>query len=104
MRRGTRRVLPSVLGVLVVAIGFPLGSPSPAAAVSSNLVISQVYGGGGNSSPAASHTHDFIEIFNRGATAASLNGLSLQYASATGTGFFGANSGQVTDLPNVSLA
>ncbi len=34
------------------------------AAVSPNVVISQVYGGGGNSG--APFTHDFIELFNRG--------------------------------------
>ncbi|MBK9050751.1 MAG: hypothetical protein IPL78_07495 [Chloroflexi bacterium] len=36
----------------------------PAQAVSPNIVISQVYGGGGNSG--ATYTHDFIELFNRG--------------------------------------
>ena len=66
-----------------------------------NLVISQVYGGGGNAN--ASYTHDFIEIFNRSATSVPLNGMSLQYASATGTGNFGVNSGQLTELPSISL-
>ena len=32
--------------------------------VSQDIVISQVYGGGGNAS--ATYTHDFIELFNRG--------------------------------------
>ncbi|MGE3957057.1 MAG: PxKF domain-containing protein [Vicinamibacterales bacterium] len=68
---------------------------------SANFVISQVYGGGGNSG--ATFTNDFVQVFNRGASAASLNGLSIQYASATGTGNFGANSGQLTVLPNVTL-
>jgi uncharacterized protein len=66
------------------------------------LVISQVYGGGGNSG--APYTHDFVEVFNRGDAPVSLAGLSIQYASATGTGNFGANSGQLTELPNVTLA
>ena|GEM_PF-281273 len=65
------------------------------------LVISQVYGGGGNSG--ATYTHDFVEIFNAGNVAASLNGLSLQYASATGTGNFGSSGTQLTELPDVSL-
>lgn len=52
-------------------------------AASSGLVISQLYGGGGNSN--APFTNDFIEIFNRGNTPVSLSGLSLQYTSATGT-------------------
>lgn len=46
------------------------------------VVISQVYGGGGNSG--AKYTHDFIELFNRGSQAVTLKGHSLQYASATG--------------------
>lgn len=47
------------------------------------VVISQVYGGGGNSG--AKYTHDFIELFNKGSQAVTLKGHSLQYASATGT-------------------
>jgi len=61
------------------------------------LVISQLYGGGGNSG--ASYTNDFIEIFNRGNTAVSLNGLSVQYSAATST----SGSFSVTALPNISL-
>ena len=49
-------------------------------------------------------THDFIEVFNRGPAGAPLNGMSLQYAAATGTGNFGANAGQLTELPDVTLA
>jgi uncharacterized protein len=60
------------------------------------IVISQVYGGGGNSG--APFNRDFVEIFNSGTVTANLNGLSIQYASATGTGNFGANSGQVVAL------
>lgn len=48
------------------------------------VVISQLYGGGGNSG--ATFRNDFIEIFNRGATTVDLAGWSVQYASATGTG------------------
>ena len=76
-------------------------SAFPVLAVSPNIVISQVYGGGGNTG--APYTHDFIELFNRGAAAASLSGMTLQYASATGTGNFGASSTQLTDLPAVTL-
>jgi hypothetical protein len=61
------------------------------------LVISQIYGGGGNTS--ATYTNDFIEIFNRGNTAVSLNGMSVQYAPATGT----TGTYSVTTLPNVTL-
>ena len=72
-----------------------------AGAVSANLVVSQVYGGGGNTG--APFNADFIEVFNRGSSPASLSGMSLQYASATGTGNFGANAGQLTELPDVTL-
>jgi predicted extracellular nuclease len=70
-------------------------------AISSTLVISQVYGGGGNSN--APYTHDFVELYNRSSSAVSLGGLSIQYASATGTGNFGASTTQLTELPNVTL-
>lgn len=66
-----------------------------AAAASSQVRISQIYGGGGNSG--ATYTNDFIEIFNSGATPALLAGWSVQYASSTGT------SWQKTDIPNVTL-
>jgi len=52
------------------------------------LVISQIYGGGGNSG--ASFTHDFIEVFNRGTTIVDLAGWSVQYLSATGSGSWSA--------------
>lgn len=70
-------------------------------AASPNIVISQVYGGGGNSG--AAFTHDFIELFNRGNVPVSLAGWSLQYTSATGTGNFGANATLITELPAVTL-
>jgi DNA/RNA endonuclease G (NUC1)/fibronectin type 3 domain-containing protein len=53
-----------------------------------DVVISQVYGGGGSGSPA--YANDFVELFNRGASTADLSGYSIQYGSATGV--FG-NSG-----------
>jgi len=56
-----------------------------------DVVISQVYGGGGNSG--APFTHDFIELFNAGVTPVNLTGWSVQYQSAAGTGTW-----QVTPL------
>ncbi len=60
------------------------------------LVISQVYGAGGNSG--ALFNRDYVEIFNRGTGTADLNGLSIQYASATGTGNLGSSAGQLVAL------
>jgi endonuclease G len=72
------------------------------AAPSPNVVISQVYGGGGNAG--ATYQNDFIELHNRGNTTVALTGWSVQYASSTGTGNFGGQASQITELPNVSLA
>nr|WP_238346092.1 Calx-beta domain-containing protein [Luteimonas saliphila] len=72
-----------------------------AAHAQAQVVVSQVYGGGGNSG--APYTNDFVELFNRGSEPASLSGLSLQYASATGTGNFGAGSSQIVVLPAATL-
>ena len=63
-------------------------------AVSPNLVISQVYGGGGNSG--ATYTHDFIEVFNRGLAVVDTTGMSVQYGSTTGN--LGPNASQITPL------
>ena len=56
--------------------------PQPSNSV---IVISQVYGGGGNTG--APWQNDFVELFNRGTSAVNLGGWSLQYASATGSGW-----------------
>ncbi|MFN7965316.1 MAG: CehA/McbA family metallohydrolase [Acidobacteriota bacterium] len=59
----------------------PITITSPGCAA--QVVISQVYGGGGNSG--ATYRNDFIELFNRGGQPQSLAGWSVQYASSTGT-------------------
>ncbi|HEX3282321.1 MAG TPA: lamin tail domain-containing protein [Pyrinomonadaceae bacterium] len=58
------------------------------------LVISQVYGGGGNTS--ATYTNDFVEIFNRGTTTVdfSVTPYSVQYAAATSN--FSTNKTNIT--------
>ena len=48
-----------------------------------HLVISQVYGGGGNTG--ASYKNDFVELFNPTGATVSLASYSIQYASAAGT-------------------
>lgn len=47
----------------------------------STVVISQIYGGGGNTG--ATYTNDFIELFNRSASAVDIAGWSIQYANAS---------------------
>ncbi|HWU89289.1 MAG TPA: lamin tail domain-containing protein [Kofleriaceae bacterium] len=60
-----------------------------------HLVISQVYGGGGNSG--APLANDFVELHNPGPTSLSLAGMSVQYASAAGTSWL------VTALPSLTV-
>lgn len=64
-------------------------------AFAAGVVISQIYGGGGNSG--ATLKNDFIELFNAGSSPVSLAGWSVQYASATGV------SWQVTPLASITL-
>jgi len=59
-------------------------------ASTSGVVISQVYGAGGNSG--APLSNDYVELFNAGTAAVDVTGWSVQYASAAGTGTFAANS------------
>jgi len=67
------------------------------------VVISQIYAGGGSSTGSPSYTRDYVEIFNRGASAVNIGGYSIQYASATGTTIV-ASSGTVVIPAGVSLA
>ena len=59
--------------------------PPPPPPVTSTVVISQLYGGGGNTG--ATYHNDYIELYNRSAATVDLSGWSLQYASATGSGW-----------------
>lgn len=69
-----RIVRRTALGVLLLC-GFGVAQ--------AQVVISQVYGGGGNSG--ATLKNDFIELRNNGSSAVSVDGWSVQYASATGS-------------------
>ena len=63
--------------------------PGTGLAVSSTIVISQVYGGGGNAG--ATLKNDFIELYNLGSTTVDVSGWSVQYASSAGTSWFRTN-------------
>ena len=89
----SRRFVALFLALSLIAVAIPqrfIKLIPTAQAASPNVVISQVYGGGGNAG--ATLRNDFIELFNRGTTTVSLAGWSVQYASSTGT------SWQVTPL------
>lgn len=66
--------------------GFTTSSPN---LCDGSLVISQVYGAGGLGG--AAYRNDFVELHNRGTAAASVAGMSIQYASATGTNWLVTN-------------
>ncbi|WP_409177630.1 chitobiase/beta-hexosaminidase C-terminal domain-containing protein [Brevibacillus fortis] len=117
-KRGSSSRWPKLALIAAVMMGtvLPTGwMPQAKAARADHVVISEVYGGGGNSG--AHYKNDFIELYNPTETAVSLVGWSVQYAGATGTnwnktdltgsiapyGFYliqqAAGSGGVADLP-----
>jgi hypothetical protein len=79
----------ALLLVAVVAAAGAYAVPS-ARGASPDLVVSQVFAGGGNAG--APYANDFVELFNRGSSAVDVSGWTIQYASASGT------SWQVTPL------
>ena len=63
---------------------------------SAQIVINEVYGGGGNAGTTLKN--DFVELINRGSSSATISGATLQYASA-------ANPfTQYHALPDITLA
>src|SRR5215813_7086575 len=86
-----RTSLPAAIALTVQSI-TPTPTPNPLAGT---VVISQVYGGGGNTG--ATLKNDFIEIINHTDTAVNLSGWSVQYFSATDQIW------QVTPLTNFML-
>ncbi|MBG0817664.1 ExeM/NucH family extracellular endonuclease [Planomonospora sp. ID82291] len=87
--RALSRAFAALAAVGVTAAGVATLTTTPALAAPGTVVISQVYGGGG--SGGAPFANDFVELFNRSAAPVSLDGWSVQYGSATGTGTFGSN-------------
>jgi predicted extracellular nuclease len=76
-----RTSLPSLLVFALLAVCSVAGF----AQTPTHVVISQVYGGGGNSG--STYKNDFIELFNPTTTAVNLTGYSVQYASSAGTSY-----------------
>jgi hypothetical protein len=66
-------------------------------AFAGGVVISQIYGGGGNTG--ATLKNDFVEIFNASSMSVSLAGWSVQYASTTGASWAATPLGNVTLQP-----
>jgi predicted extracellular nuclease len=69
---------------LFLLLSSVLVSPPRVVKASANgIVISQIYGGGGNAG--STFKNDFIEIFNADGATVNLSGWSVQYSSAAGT-------------------
>jgi hypothetical protein len=66
---------------LLYAIVYAVAAGRLMAAPSSTVVISQIYGGGGNAG--APWSHDFVELHNVSNIPQDITGWSIQYASAT---------------------
>lgn len=64
---------------------------------STTLVISQVYGAGGNSG--ATLNADYVELHNISGVSQSLSGFSIQYGSATGSTFSGVSALPAASIP-----
>lgn len=77
-----RTVIAVATCAAVAAAGLVAAAPA-AHAASPNVVIAEVYGGGGNSG--APLDSDFVELFNRGASPVDLKGWKVAYWSAAGT-------------------
>ena len=78
---------------VTMATPFTLATDGECAA---DLVISQLYGGGGNAN--ATIKQDFIELHNPGPTPIALGGKAVQFLSAAGTGAWAVQA-----LPDVSI-
>src|SRR5438552_13028024 len=69
--------------LLLAVLAGLLVFPSAAGAGASGVVVSQIYGGGGNAG--ATFRNDFVELFNAGAAPVDVSGWTVQYATAAGT-------------------
>lgn len=75
--------LTNFIMAIVLLFGVIGAFPHSVQATPGVIVISQVYGGGGNTG--ATYKNDFIELFNAGGEPVDITDWSVQYASATGS-------------------
>lgn len=69
--------------VLLTLLSVLLGAASARGSGTGSVVVAQLFASGGNSG--APYTNDYVELANRGSGAVSIDGWTLQYASAAGT-------------------
>ncbi|MDN4604504.1 S-layer homology domain-containing protein [Paenibacillus sp. F6_3S_P_1C] len=71
-----------VMSLMLSALSGAFALPVQASSAGDNVVISQVYGGGGNSG--APYKNDFIELYNPTGNDIVLDNWTIQYAGSTG--------------------
>jgi hypothetical protein len=67
--------------VLLSALALPFAAAQASGSGSGSIVVGEVFAAGGNSG--AAFANDYVELFNRGSGAATIDGWTLQYASAS---------------------
>ncbi len=81
--QGRRWIVAPLAAAVAVASLVPAAPRHAEASIASRVVISEVFGGGGNSN--APYKNDFVELYNPTSEAVHVSGWSVQYASANGT-------------------
>ena len=104
-----RKFALGILSILAVMISVVFSNTASAAkigkndsaaqVVSTTLVISQAYGGGGGTT--GTYMFDYVELKNISGTPQSTAGLSLMYGSATGQ--FGSSATNIFALPTTTI-
>lgn len=87
MRPRLKSLTGGAAALALAVTGAVVGLSTSASAVSSTVVVNEVYGGGGNSG--AVFDRDFVELANRSASPVDLAGWRVEYASATGATWAG---------------
>lgn len=79
LKRGAALLCAGALALAPFAVLDPAGASADGSAV----VISEVYGGGGNSG--AAYANDYVELYNPTGGSVDVSGMSVQYRSSGGT-------------------
>ncbi len=82
-------IVTNIAGAATSTVASLTVTSAPPVAAATNIVISQIYGGGGNTN--ATYKNDFVELFNPNSNTVSVAGWAVQYASATGSSWQQAN-------------
>ncbi|MBE0450952.1 MAG: lamin tail domain-containing protein [Clostridia bacterium] len=82
MNKTFKKLVSIIMAIMLIVPSVIVPTYAADVSVADHVVISQVYGGGGNSG--AVYTHDFIELYNPTGVTVDLTGWSVQYTSSTG--------------------